>query len=127
MDGLRRAFFKVDEAARILGISRSAAYELANVWLTTGGQAGIPAIRLGRTIRIPRAAIERLLQDGCREGAIADGHDIRTRLTGQGDNRGEVGDLHQRASRQRRVQIGQGGDQGAGRAVHRRVGDPNQR
>lgn len=57
-------FLRVEEAAHILRISRSAAYELANAWLATGGQTGLPVIRLGRTMRIPRAAIERLLAVG---------------------------------------------------------------
>jgi excisionase family DNA binding protein len=57
-------FLRVEEAARILRISRSAAYELAHAWLETGGSAGLPVIRLGRTMRVPSAAIERLLQVG---------------------------------------------------------------
>lgn len=47
----------VPEAAKLLRISRSAAYESVR----TGS---IPAIRFGRTIRIPRYALERLLA-GC--------------------------------------------------------------
>lgn len=58
------AFLRVDEVARLLRISRSAAYELANAWLATGGEAGLPAIRLGRSLRIPRTAVERLLGVG---------------------------------------------------------------
>jgi len=54
------AFLKVEEAARILRISRSAAYELANAYLATDGQTGIPVIRLGRSMRVPKAAIEAL-------------------------------------------------------------------
>ena len=57
-------FLRVREAAVILGISASAAYELVNSWLATDGQTGLPAVRLGRTIRIPRAAIERLAAVG---------------------------------------------------------------
>jgi excisionase family DNA binding protein len=59
-----RGFLRVDEAAVILGISRSAAYEQANVWLATGGRSGLPVVRLGRSLRVPRAAIERLLLVG---------------------------------------------------------------
>ncbi len=58
------AFLRVEEVARILRISRSAAYELANAWLSTDGEAGLPAVRLGRSLRIPRAAVERLLSIG---------------------------------------------------------------
>jgi excisionase family DNA binding protein len=58
------AFLRVREAAVILGISRSATYELANVWLATDGQTGLPAVRMGRCILIPRTAIDRLASVG---------------------------------------------------------------
>ena len=63
------AFLRVGEAAQILRISRSAAYELANAWLATDGQTGLPVVRLGRSMRVPRAAIERFLAVGS-EGAF---------------------------------------------------------
>ncbi|MDZ7732495.1 MAG: helix-turn-helix domain-containing protein [Acidimicrobiia bacterium] len=53
-------FLTVEEAAKILRISRSSAYELANLWERTHGDEGLPAIRLGRTLRVPRRAIEAL-------------------------------------------------------------------
>ena len=53
-------FLRVEEAARLLRISRTSAYALANRWLDTDGADGLPAIRIGRSIRIPTAAIERL-------------------------------------------------------------------
>jgi excisionase family DNA binding protein len=49
-----RATFDVDEAAKILGLSRNAAYAAV-----AAGQ--LPAIRLGRRIVIPRAVLERML------------------------------------------------------------------
>lgn len=61
-------FLRVDEVARLLRISRSAAYELANAWLATDGEAGIPVVRLGRSLRIPRAAVVRLLSIGADDG-----------------------------------------------------------
>lgn len=61
------AFLRVRDAAVILGISTSAAYELANAWLATDGQAGLPAVRLGRSILVPRAAIDRLAAVGSGE------------------------------------------------------------
>lgn len=64
-------FLRIEEAARILRISRSAAYELANAWLATDGQTGLPAVRLGRSMRVPRAAIERLLAVGAAPGDAA--------------------------------------------------------
>jgi hypothetical protein len=52
----------------LLGISISALYQLANAWLNTGGQSGMPAVRLGRRILIPRAAIDRLAAVGSDNG-----------------------------------------------------------
>lgn len=49
-----RLTLTVEEAARLLGIGRSLAYEL----VATGG---LPSIRLGRRILIPRAAVDVLL------------------------------------------------------------------
>jgi excisionase family DNA binding protein len=56
----RGPFLRVEEAARVLRISRTSAYELARRWLESGGRDGLPAVRLGRTIRIPAAALDRL-------------------------------------------------------------------
>jgi excisionase family DNA binding protein len=53
-------FLRVEEAAQLLRISRTSAYALANRWLDSVGTEGLPALRLGRSIRIPTAAIERL-------------------------------------------------------------------
>lgn len=68
MQKAERAFLRVREAAPILGISPSAAYGLANAWLDTEGRAGLPAVRLGRSILIPRAAVERLAAVGSEDG-----------------------------------------------------------
>jgi len=48
----------VSEAAELLRISRSTAYTLANRFVTTGH--GLPAIRIGRTLRCPRSEVMRL-------------------------------------------------------------------
>lgn len=48
----------VEEAARILRIGRTAAYALANRWIDTGGEDGIPARHVGRHIRVPTAELE---------------------------------------------------------------------
>jgi excisionase family DNA binding protein len=63
------AFLHVREAAVVLGISNSAAYELANAWLATDGRTGLPAIRMGRRILIPRAAIDQLAAVGSDNGS----------------------------------------------------------
>ena len=54
----------VDEAASILRISRTTAYELAHEYLRTNGSAGLPALRLGRLIRIPRWAVDEMISTG---------------------------------------------------------------
>ena len=64
------AFLRVREAAVMLGISNSAAYELANAWLATDGRTGLPAVRMGRRILIPRAAIDRLAAVGTDNGDV---------------------------------------------------------
>ena len=46
----------VPEAARMLGISRGLAYEMAR-------EGTIPTLRFGRRVVVPLAAIERLLQE----------------------------------------------------------------
>lgn len=48
----------VDEAARRLGISRSAAYEAIR---RDGSLAGVPTIRVGSRIVLPRARFEALV------------------------------------------------------------------
>jgi excisionase family DNA binding protein len=51
----------IEEAAEVLRIGRTAAYGLARQWRATGGQAGLPVVELGRTLRVPRSALEQLL------------------------------------------------------------------
>ena len=53
-----RPFLTVEEAAAVLGISRTLAYSLAKEFLAT--RSGLPCVRLGsRRIVAPRAALER--------------------------------------------------------------------
>ena len=47
-------FLTVQEAAHQLRISRTSGLIYARQWLETAGSAGIPAVRIGRTIRVPR-------------------------------------------------------------------------
>ena len=51
----------VEEAARFLRIGRGSAYELARQFRLTEGRAGLPVLVFGRTLRVPRHALERLL------------------------------------------------------------------
>jgi excisionase family DNA binding protein len=54
----------IEEAAKVLRISRGAAYALARQWLDSGGRHGLPVVRLGRSLRVPRAGLLRLLDVG---------------------------------------------------------------
>jgi excisionase family DNA binding protein len=51
----------VEEAAAVLRIGRGAAYELAREWRESGGRSGLPVVTLGRSLRVPREALRRLL------------------------------------------------------------------
>jgi hypothetical protein len=44
----------VPEAAKVLRISRSAAFRQAELFRLTGGREGIPNYQLGRALRVPR-------------------------------------------------------------------------
>jgi excisionase family DNA binding protein len=50
----QRLTLSVEEAGRLLGISRGLAYELVN-------RGDIPSVRLGRRIVVPRRALDGLL------------------------------------------------------------------
>lgn len=51
-------FLTVEEAAQVLRIGRTAAYEQTRRYEETDGEAGIPVIRVGRLMRVPRVALE---------------------------------------------------------------------
>lgn len=51
-------FLTVDEAAEVLRFGRTKTYEQANLWIATGGNQGIPAIKVGGQIRVPTALLE---------------------------------------------------------------------
>jgi len=46
-----RLLLHIDEAAKLLGIGSTLCYELV-------GQGKLPHVRLGRAVRVPRAALE---------------------------------------------------------------------
>lgn len=58
------AVMTIEEAARVLRIGRSAAYEQARRFISTGGAEGLPAVKLGRCLRVPRQALSRMLELG---------------------------------------------------------------
>lgn len=55
------ATLTVEEAAQVLRIGRTTAYALTREWRTTGGRSGLPVLELGRTLRVPTAALDRML------------------------------------------------------------------
>ena len=58
VDGRPPDFLTVEEAGAVLRLSRGKAYELAREFLATGGASGMPVIRLGRQLCVPRARLE---------------------------------------------------------------------
>ncbi|MCK1289918.1 helix-turn-helix domain-containing protein [Bradyrhizobium sp. 30] len=54
-----RKTITVPEAGRMAGLSRNGAYAAAE-------RGEIPTIRFGRLLRVPAAAWERILSEGCR-------------------------------------------------------------
>jgi hypothetical protein len=54
----------VDEATRVLRIGRSLGYQLAHDYETSGGVSGLPVIRLGGCLRVPRWALLELALTG---------------------------------------------------------------
>ena len=53
-------FLCVEEVTRLFKISRTKAYKDAQVYIETGGKAGLPAVRLGRSIRFLSEPIQRM-------------------------------------------------------------------
>ena len=52
----------VEEAAAVLRVSRGTAYQLARQYLTTGGGDGLPVMRLGRRLVVPKGRLVRWLE-----------------------------------------------------------------
>ena len=48
----------VEEAATLVRIGRTAAYQLARQYLATDGAEGMPVRRIGRQLRVPRDLLE---------------------------------------------------------------------
>jgi hypothetical protein len=55
---------KVDEAGAVLRVSRSKAYEMTTLYAASGGTNGLPCLRMGDVLRVPRFALEVLVTTG---------------------------------------------------------------
>jgi hypothetical protein len=51
----------VERAGEIVGLGRRAAYVQAARYLETGGTEGLPVLKFGRALRVPTAALLRML------------------------------------------------------------------
>lgn len=51
----------VEEAAEILRIGRTKAYDLARQWRSTNGASGLPVLDFGNVLRVPRHALETMV------------------------------------------------------------------
>ena len=47
----------VEEAARVLRVGRSKAYDMAAQYTKSGGLEGLPVLRMGDLLRVPRPAL----------------------------------------------------------------------
>lgn len=54
----------VEEAAGLLRIGRTLAYSLARRYEDSGGRDGLPVVRLGSCLRVPRSALMELANRG---------------------------------------------------------------
>ena len=54
-------FLSVREAAAVLRIGKTSAYDLAHDFVHTSGESGLKVIRVGRQLRVPRTALEEML------------------------------------------------------------------
>jgi hypothetical protein len=54
-------FLRVEEAAIVLRIGRTTAYALATEFLDTRGASGLPVVRVGKQLRVPRRRLEEML------------------------------------------------------------------
>ena len=54
----------VEEVAAVLRIGRSLAYELARLYESSDGREGLPVLRVGALMRVPRWALAELISTG---------------------------------------------------------------
>ena len=57
------------EAAAILRIGRTTAYQLAHEYCRTNGASGLPVVRVGKQLRVPRDRLRHLIDGGAQSSA----------------------------------------------------------
>jgi hypothetical protein len=55
-------FLTIPEAGERLRISKNAAYEAAKRYRETDGESGLPNIKIGGSLRVPTAVLQRMTQ-----------------------------------------------------------------
>ena len=78
----------VEEAASVLRIGRSLAYQLAREYDASGGVSGLPVVRFGGCLRVPRWALLELAQCG-RVVRLCDA-DVPTELPDDAEAKNDV-------------------------------------
>lgn len=68
-------FLTVEETAQVLRIGRTTAYAEVRRFHVTHGREGIPSVRIGRSLRIPRSALLHLIDDATGGAAGESAHD----------------------------------------------------
>jgi len=53
-------FLTVEEDAVVLRTGRTSAYLLCHRWFDSGGETGLPCVQVGRQLRVPRSALQRM-------------------------------------------------------------------
>lgn len=92
----RANFLTVEEAGRVLRIGRTAAYEAAKRFRTSGGTDGIPVVAVGGSLRVPVARLEQWA------GAPLDLSVLDARAAAQSEHRAtDDHSVMQRSTRQR--------------------------
>ena len=56
-------FLTVEEAAQLLRVGRTKAYAMAREWRSSDGRSGLPVVDFGHVLRVPRRALDRLVDD----------------------------------------------------------------
>lgn len=69
VDHATRGTLTIEEAAKRLGVSRWLAYEEVR---RTGFIGGVPVLRVGRRLLVPRAALERVLSGDAPPVAVGE-------------------------------------------------------